>query len=94
MDKIELEAAHREVLGKKVRHLRHREITPAHLFGHDVASLSLQCQTAELKRALTQAGKTGLINLKLDTAKKPRVAGTLHLIAGRAVIISGHPIHS
>ena len=72
MEKIELEAAHREILGKKVRHLRHREITPAHLFGHDVASLALQCQTAEIKRALTQAGKTGLISLKLDTAKKPR----------------------
>ncbi|MFC1969148.1 50S ribosomal protein L25 [Chloroflexota bacterium] len=72
MEKIELEAAHREILGKKVRHLRRREITPAHLFGHDVASLALQCQTAEIKRALTQAGKTGLISLKLDTAKKPR----------------------
>ncbi|MBU2607802.1 MAG: 50S ribosomal protein L25 [Chloroflexi bacterium] len=72
MDKIELEAAHRETLGKKVKQLRRREITPAHLFGHDVASLALQCQTAEIKRALTQAGRTGLINLKLDTAKKPR----------------------
>lgn len=72
MDKIELEAAHRETLGKKVKQLRRREITPTHLFGHDVASLALQCQTAELKRALNQAGKTGLISLKLDTAKKPR----------------------
>ncbi len=72
MEKIELEAAHRELLGKKVKQLRRREITPAHLFGHDVDSLALQCQTAELKRTLTQAGKTGLISLKLDTAKKPR----------------------
>jgi large subunit ribosomal protein L25 len=72
MEKIELEAAHRELLGKKVKQLRRREITPVHLFGRDVASLALQCQTAELKRTLTQAGKTGLISLKLDTAKKPR----------------------
>ncbi len=72
MKEIELEATHREVLGKKVRHLRRQHITPVHLFGHNVDSLALQCDTDTLHRVLAQAGKTGLISLKLDKAKKPR----------------------
>ena len=72
MKHLELDAAHRQILGKKVRHLRHRNITPVHLFGHSVESIALQCDTVALRQVLTQAGKTGLINLKLDTAKKPR----------------------
>lgn len=72
MKQIELEAAHREILGKKVRHLRRQDITPVHLFGRNVESMALQCDTAVLQRVLVQAGKTGLISLKLDTAEKPR----------------------
>jgi len=72
MDKIELEVANREILGKKVRHLRRQGITPVHLFGHGIKSLALQCDTGELERVLAQAGQTGLIGLKLDKEKKPR----------------------
>jgi large subunit ribosomal protein L25 len=72
MDKIELNVAKREILGKKVRHLRRRGITPVHLFGHGIESLALQCDTGELERMLAQAGQTGLISLKLDHEKKPR----------------------
>ena len=72
MKQIELEAAHREILGKKVRHLRRQDITPVHLFGRNVESMALQCHTAVLQRVLAQAGKTGLIDLKVDKAKKPR----------------------
>ena len=72
MKQIELEATNREILGKKVRHLRRQDITPVHLFGRNVESMALQCDTAVLQRVLSQAGKTGLISLTLDTAKKPR----------------------
>jgi len=72
VDKIELLANTREILGKKVRFLRRQGITPVHLFGHNVESVPLQCDTAPLKRVLAQAGKTRLISLKLDQAKKPR----------------------
>jgi large subunit ribosomal protein L25 len=72
MDKIELEVANREVLGKKVKHLRRQGITPVHLFGHGVQSLALQCDTDKVERVLARAGRTGLINLKLDEEKKPR----------------------
>jgi len=72
MDKIELGVANREILGKKVKHLRRQGITPVHLFGHGIESLALQCDTGELERVLAQAGHTGLISLKLDKEKKPR----------------------
>jgi large subunit ribosomal protein L25 len=72
MDKIELKVANREILGKKVKHLRHRGITPVHVFGHGIESLALQCDTRELELVLGQAGLTRLINLKLAKEKKPR----------------------
>jgi large subunit ribosomal protein L25 len=72
MDKIELKVTNREILGKKVKHLRRQGITPVHLFGHSIESLALQCNTGELERVLAQAGQTGLISLKLDEEKKPR----------------------
>ena len=66
MEHMELPATTREILGKKVRFLRRQGITPAHLFGHNVASVALQCDTAQLKHVLAQTGQTRLISLKLD----------------------------
>ena len=72
MEHIELRVNSREVLGKKVRFLRRQGITPVHLFGHGIESAALQCDTGQLQRILAQAGKTRLIGLRLDKAKKPR----------------------
>jgi large subunit ribosomal protein L25 len=74
MDKIELKVTNREILGKKVKHLRRQGITPVHLFGHGIKSLALQCETGELERALGQAGQTRLISLKIDKEKKSRTS--------------------
>ena len=73
MDQIELKVTKREILGKKVRFLRRQGITPVHLFGHGIESRALQCDTAKLQQVLAEAGKTKLINLKLDNEKKPKV---------------------
>lgn len=72
MEQIELQVTARETLGKKVRFLRRQGITPVHLFGHDVESLALQCDTAQLQRVLAQAGKTRLVSLQIDKGGKPR----------------------
>ncbi len=72
MEQIELQTTNREILGKKVRFLRRQGIIPAHLFGHDIESVALQCDAAQLKQILKQAGKTRLISLKLDKVKQPR----------------------
>ena len=72
MKQTELLATTRQILGKKVRFLRRQGITPTHLFGHNVESVALQCDTAQLKRVLAQTGRTRLISLKIDETKKPR----------------------
>ena len=72
MEQVELRVTTREVLGKKVRFLRREGIVPLHLFGHGVESLALQCDSAQLRQVLSQAGQTRLIGVKIDKAKKPR----------------------
>ncbi len=72
MDQIELDVTKREILGKKVRFLRRQGITPVHLFGHGIESQALQCDTARLQQVLAEAGKTKLINFKIDGEKKAR----------------------
>jgi len=72
MEQIELEVSSRKVLGKKVRSLRRKGITPIHLFGHGIESLALECDTAGLRGVLTKAGHTRLVNMKIDSGKKAR----------------------
>lgn len=72
MEQIELQAATRGILGKKVRFLRRQGIIPVHLFGHGIKSVALQCDAAQLQRVLAQAGKTKIIKLGLDKVEGPR----------------------
>jgi large subunit ribosomal protein L25 len=72
MDEIELKVTKRDILGKKVRFLRRQGITPVHLFGHGIESMALQCDTAELRQVLAEAGEAKLISVKLDKERRPR----------------------
>lgn len=72
MEGLTLEANKREILGKKTRFLRRQGVTPAHLFGHGLESLSLQCDTPNLQRTIAQAGMTRLIALDIEGDKQPR----------------------
>ena len=72
MDDLKLQAAPRQVLGKKTRFLRRQGITPVHLFGHNIKSLALQCDTLQLQQLIAQAGRTKLIRLEIDDDKHPR----------------------
>jgi large subunit ribosomal protein L25 len=72
MVELKLTASKRDVLGKRNRFLRRRGITPAHLFGHSLESLSLQCDTTELKKIVTHAGTTRLVSLNIDGETVPK----------------------
>ncbi len=72
MEGLTLKATSRNIFGKKTRFLRRQGMIPTHLFGHNLKSLSLQCHTTELKYILAQAGTTTLLNLKIDSEKRPR----------------------
>jgi large subunit ribosomal protein L25 len=72
MEELKLTAAKRDVLGKRNRFLRRRGITPAHLFGHNLESVSLQCDTIELKKIVAYAGTTRLVSLKITGEEGPK----------------------
>jgi len=72
MEELKMTAVKRDVLGKKNRFLRRRGITPAHLFGHSLESLALQCDTIELRKIVSRAGTTRLVSLKVDGEKEPK----------------------
>jgi large subunit ribosomal protein L25 len=69
---MELTAYTREIRGKKVKTLRAQGITPAHVFGHGIEPMPVQCDTSELRRTLAKAGTTGIISLKIEQDKTPR----------------------
>jgi large subunit ribosomal protein L25 len=72
MEGLTLPASKRDILGKKTRFLRRQSITPAHLFGHGIESLTLQCDTARVRRIIARAGMTRLIALDIEGDKQPR----------------------
>lgn len=72
MEQIELTAAKRKILGKKVKFLRKEGTIPIHLFGHNVESMALQTDLPQLKQVLAHAGRTRLVSLKLARSQKPR----------------------
>lgn len=69
MEDLKLKATQRQVLGKKARFLRRQGITPAHVYGHGIKSLALQCDTDKLQEMIAHAGRTRLINLEVDGEK-------------------------
>ena len=72
MEQIELKTNSRDILGKRVRFLRRQGITPVHLIGHGLQSLTLQCETAKLQRSLTLVGETRLISLRVNDERRAR----------------------
>jgi large subunit ribosomal protein L25 len=72
MATLELKANKRHIEGKKVKQLRNEGVTPAHLFGPNVESVAIQCDTPSLRNILAEAGHTRLVSLKLGHEKNPR----------------------
>lgn len=64
--KIELKAAPRSVLGKKVSRLRRQGLTPANIYGHNVPSVAIQIATDDLRHVLREAGRNDIVYLRLD----------------------------
>lgn len=72
MENLTLQVTDRNILGKKTRFLRREGVTPVHLFGHNLKSLALQSDTAQLQQIVSKAGTTKLISLKIENEKHPR----------------------
>lgn len=71
MQAILLTAQKRTVLGRKVKTLRKQGIIPAHVFGHKIKTEHVQVKESEFLKVFEKAGETGIIDLAVDSQKKP-----------------------
>lgn len=65
MAKRVLKAENREVLGRKVKRLRREGVLPANIYGKKAKSLAVQVKLDEFQKVFSEAGETGLVELKL-----------------------------
>ena len=66
MDKLNLSVNKREVTGKKVSELRNNGLTPIHMYGPEIESSPLQCDSKILDRVITDAGTNIPVTVNVD----------------------------
>ena len=69
MDRISLKAQERNILGKKVRHLRRDGLVPGHVFGKGLDSEHVSVDAKMFLQVAKEAGETGVIDLKIGDDK-------------------------
>lgn len=72
MANAKLDVAPRETLGKKVRQMRRRGVTPANVYGHRVDSRAVQAETLLLTGLLRQSSRNAIIDLAVEGEPRPR----------------------
>lgn len=87
--KVELTAEQREVMGRKVKHLRESGIMPAVLYGKGQESIALQVPVKAFDTVLKQAGESTLVYLTVGEQSYPTI---IHDVARHP--LSGLPIHA
>lgn len=65
-EQLSLSAQRRSILGKGVRFLRRRGLTPVNLYGRGLESQSLQVETKTLEHALSTGARTSLMNITIE----------------------------
>lgn len=66
MAKRVLKTEKRNVLGRKVKRLRREGVLPANIYGRKAKSLAVQVKLDEFQKVFSEAGETGLVELKLN----------------------------
>lgn len=69
----------RTVVGKKVRKLRREGILPANIYGKELSSVSVQVPVKDFEEVFKQVGETGLVDLMLDSERRPVLIKNLQL---------------
>ncbi len=71
MDRLNLQADERIILGKKVKRLRRDGKLPAHVFGKGIETEHVSLDTKAFLSTFASAGETGLIDLNIGKEVKP-----------------------
>ena len=66
MDNLNLSVNKRELTGKKVSNLRSNGLTPIHMYGPEIESSPLQCDSKILDRVITNAGTNIPVTVNVD----------------------------
>lgn len=69
MDRITLNATDREIVGKKVKHLRDDGFVPGHVYGNTKTPENVAVNGIDFTKVFSTVGETGLINLKIGDEK-------------------------
>ena len=72
MNQTELSVAPRELLGKKVRAMRRRGLTPANVYGHRVPSRAVEVDTVTLTHTLRSLERNAILLLRIEGEKAAR----------------------
>lgn len=87
---VKLNAEHRTVLGKKVRHLRRDGILPANIYGHQQESVAVQINAHEMEKALKAHGATTLYRLVIAPEGEEETVIVRHITRQPATNVIQH----
>lgn len=73
MQKIEIKAEKRGVVGKSLYGLRERGVLPAVIYGYDLASTPIQVDSKEFEKVYRQVGESSLVYVNLDGQVLPGI---------------------
>jgi large subunit ribosomal protein L25 len=73
MERVELRAQSRSLVGKQVKRMRTQGCVPAVVYGPDMDSKPILAEERTLSLVLRQAGSTALIDLSVDKGTEPYV---------------------
>ena len=78
MQKIELQAQPRTIVGRASRHVRTSGFIPAVIYGHHFAARNIQVPEREFKKAYAAAGETTLVYVTVDKETFPTIIHDVH----------------
>ena len=90
MERVELTAESRALVGKRVKHLRAAGMVPAVMYGHGFDPVSLQIDRVVLTRFLSQVGGSQLINIRVADRDQTEMALIRDV---QRDVLTGTPIH-
>ncbi|MCR4275153.1 MAG: 50S ribosomal protein L25 [Candidatus Wolfebacteria bacterium] len=68
---VNLQVEKREILGKKVKHLRKQGFVPAELYGGEVSNAHLSVPIKDFMKAYKEAGESTIVGLSFEDKKIP-----------------------
>ncbi len=73
MQKVELQAQPRVIVGRKSKTLKTKGLIPAVIYGHNFKALNIQVSIKEFQKVYAEAGESTLVYVKLENESYPAI---------------------